>query len=65
MPTLTLRILTRELPMWPAIFRPGSTRDGVALAPMDPCCRFDLEPWVIRPRFMPHRLMEPAQPALD
>ena len=58
--TLTLRTLTREFPIWPAILRPGSTRDGVALAPMEPCCRFDFDPCVMSPRFMPHRLIEPA-----
>ncbi len=51
----------RLLPMWPAILRPGNTRAGVAHIPMEPCCRLDLEPWVMFPRAMPHRLMLPAR----
>ena len=42
--TTAWRTLTRLSPMWPAMCRPGRTREGVALEPMEPCCRWDLDP---------------------
>ena len=56
-----LRSVLRLLPICPAILRPGSTREGVADDPMDPCCRCDLEPCVIRPRLWFQRLIVPAR----
>ena len=59
--TCKLRSVLRLLPICPAILRPGSTREGVADDPMDPCCRCDLEPCVIRPRLWFQRLIVPAR----
>ena len=58
--TSSCRVLTRLSPMWPAIFRPGSTRLGVAEEPMEPCCRFDLDPCDIGPLAMPYFFTVPA-----
>eukprot|EP00983_Pelagomonas_calceolata_P027022 848902-Pelagomonas_calceolata.AAC.3 len=61
-PALTSCCFTtlRALPILPAIFRPGNTREGVVEAPVEPCSRWLLLPWVIRPRWWCQRLMVPA-----
>ena len=43
-------VVRRTAPMWPAILRPGYTREGVVEEPMEPCSLCDLEPWVMAPR---------------
>ena len=52
----------RLLPIWPGIFWPGSTRDGVADAPIEPIARTLCEPCETGPREKPWRLMPPWKP---
>jgi hypothetical protein len=42
--TLSLRIVTRLLPILPACLPLGKTRAGVEQFPMEPCCLCDLDP---------------------
>jgi hypothetical protein len=54
--------VTRLLPIWPGIFWPGKTRDGVADAPIEPGARTLCEPCETGPREKPWRLMPPWKP---
>ena len=48
--------------MWPAIFLPLNTRDGVADAPTEPGLRTLCEPWLTGPRLKLWRLIVPWKP---
>src|SRR6185503_19416076 len=54
--------VTRWAPMWPAIFLPLNTRDGVADAPTEPGLRMLCEPLLIGPRLKLCRLIVPWNP---
>ena len=54
--------VTRLEPIWPAIFWPRKTRDGVADAPIEPGARTLCEPCETGPRLKLCRLIVPAKP---
>ncbi len=60
--TLTLRSVTLSVPMCPAPFMPGSTREGKAEAPIEPGARWNIEPWVAAPPRKWWRLTTPWKP---
>ena len=41
--------MTRRLPIWPGMRLPFITREGVALAPIEPGARTLWEPWLTGP----------------
>ena len=61
--TSRFKIVTRSLPIWPAIRMPLNTREGVAHAPMEPgerCLR--CVPWLLDMPEKPWRFITPANP---
>ena len=54
--------MTRLLPIWPGLFMPLNTRDGVADAPMEPGARTLCEPWDFGPEAKRWRLIVPWKP---
>ena len=48
--------------MWPGMRMPLSTREGVALAPIEPGARTLWEPWLTGPRWKLWRRIVPWKP---